>query len=196
MKVLCLLLALIVLTHGIEDMRLKKLVKHVRKLRERKGRQWKAEKVEENTRYDYNSTTMRPLRFRTFENPDLRATETWLTFYYRFGGFGQLRFSSKGWGVELYGCTDNKLYDGNNVMIGVPDSDKKMWSVHWDADRFYLDCNGKNVWTYEFNVSDFPDKDCRGKYTESRNGHITQFQFDGLDGETNVPDRFYVKKRN
>ena len=194
MRILCLLLALIVLAYAQEGARLGKLVKNVRKLRGRKGKGWKPKKVIADKKYDYNSAKMSPLRFRTVDD-DSSRTETWLTFNYQSGWWGQLRFSSNGWGVELYACTDDKLYDGKNVMTGVPNTVKKMWSVHWDADRFYLDCNGKNVWTFEFKDSIFPDSDCRGMYTETQRGALTQFTFNGRSGSTNVPDKFFVKKK-
>ena len=193
MRILCLLLALIVLAYTIEDAHREKLVKNVRKLRGRKGKGWKGRKVIPDKKYDFVSGRMSPLRFRTVDD-DSSRTETWLTFNYQSGWWGQLRFSSSGWGVELYACTDDKLYDGKNVMTGVPNTVKKMWSVHWDADRFYIDCNGKNVWTFEFKDSIYPDSDCRGMYTETERGALTQFKFDGRGGGANMPDKLFVKK--
>ena len=190
MRILCLLLAVITVTYSLEEAEEEK---RAEKVNARKGSDWRANKVESDKMYDYNSDTMTPLRFRTVENTDSSLTETWLTFYYGDYLWGQLRFSSNGWGVELYACTDSNLYDNNNVMTGVPTRNKKTWSVHWDSEKFYLDCNGKKVWSFEFKDSIFPDRDCRAMYTEER-GALTQFEFNGDRRGINLPIKYYTKR--
>jgi hypothetical protein len=185
MRVTCLIFALIavVYTNNSEELLEK---------RKNKRRKWKSVEVMPETRYDYDSATMPRLRFRTVSNPNL--PETWLTLYYGAYVWGQLRFSERNWGVELYACTDDNLYDGKNVMEGVPDGPDRTWEVFWNEERFYIRCNRKNVWTFEFKDAIFPERDCRDVYTGKR-GALSQFKFVGNRSGINVPKVYFVQKQ-
>merc|ERR1712098_428333 len=185
MRVTCLIFVLIavVYTNNSEEL--------LEKRQNKRGR-WRSVQVAPNTRYDYDSATIPRLRFRTVSNPNL--PEIWLTLYYGEFHWGQLRFSEGNWGVELYACTDDDLYDGKNVMEGVPDGPVRTWEVFWDEERFYIRCNRKKVWTYKFKDPIFPERDCRDVYT-GKYGALSQFKFVGDQGGINLPKVYFVKKQ-
>ena len=157
----------------------------------KKDRKWQSHQVIADKKYDYNSSTMTPLRFKTVT--DTALPETRLTFYYG-ERLGQLRFNDQTRGVELYACTDDDLYDNNNTLTDVPDGPKRIWEVYWDEKRFYIDCNKKRVWRFEFKDAIFPERDCRYVYT-GKHGSLAQFKFNGDRHGINVPERYYTKSK-
>ena len=151
---------------------------------------WNSHEVQPDLKYVYYRSIMFPIRFSTTKNIDPRLHETWLTLYFDAHYWGQLRFSSSSWGVELYSCTDPDLFDDKNVLTDVPVGPVWVWEISWDSDRFYMDCNGKRVWTFKFDDTIYSDSNCRGRYTGMM-GDISRFKFNG--DRRNAPKMYFTK---
>ena len=152
--------------------------------------QWNSHEVDKDIKYVYYRPIMFPIRFSTVKNTDPRLDETWLTLYFDGYYWGQLRFSSRSWGVELYSCTDADLFDDKNVLTDVPVGPVWIWEISWDADTFYMECNGKRVWSFRFDDAIYSDSNCRGRYTGKR-GDISRFKFNG--DRRNVPKMYFTR---
>jgi hypothetical protein len=162
---------------------------------------WESRPILANLRYLYDKENMFPMRFKTIAGDSPR--QTWLTFYYNSGSpWGQLRWSERTWGVELYGCTDDKLYTTNrgDRFQDVPEGLERVWTVSWNTTSFSVDCNGKNVWMFQFKdrLDRFSDSSCGQTYAEQR-GPLKTFKFNkyGAYGELlNAPREFFIIKED
>lgn len=160
---------------------------------------WQSHSVIPDEKYRYNRHLTSPLRFKTVTS-NYQPFQTWVTFYYNDGkSWGQLRWKESNWGVELYGCTDDKLYTtrAGDKFSDVPQSAEKVWELSWNETFFSVDCNGRGVWKFRFSdkLREFGEERCSLMYSEKL-GILTKFRFNkiGTHGELlNVPKLFFTR---
>ena len=65
----------------------------------------------------------------------------WLKFYWG-GHWGMIRWQFSDFAVELYSCTDNRLYtkDNGDVFRNVPAVSDRTWELSWNTVGLLFRC--------------------------------------------------------
>ena len=151
---------------------------------------WKSNKVVPGTKYEYDNKTMDRIRFKTSD-----WHWSWRFLELRFYNPGQYngKYSSEAlyindirgrWFVNMLHCMPRSVPFSERELSNVPKDRYKIWTLCWDDESLYLQCNGKNLWSYKF-----PDRRCWEVFND-----LSYFSFTRSHSYHILPDTYYTRE--